>query len=340
MSSLLPRKDGPKIDARWLSAIDRLLTVGIKLGPAAKRNAINKVLELVPEWTRGDCWRRIRQLRRLPEFAAPRGDEAGGGAPSAKPAPGCRGPSRPWTPADDDRLLNWAGYEPVKKIAQRLGRSETAVRFRMGALGMSAKVTDGWSLRSLRKLLRVSPTRLRSLIGTGLLRVRDPRITAASFAAYLEDQGASLESGAVAKIEAVREKGDDAYSWDRAADMLGMEIERIQSLICAGTLKVVDPFVTDRQFEEFCKKHGNEINLSLLDPATAKWLVSEYGVPKPASRGSTSRSRKHALVVRACKCGKKIAGNAYFRHVKSCQAATNPSRRQSSGGSGAQQMWA
>ena len=64
----------------------------------------------------------------------------------------------PWTPADDDRLLNWAGYEPVKKIAQRLGRSDRAVRFRLGALGISAKVTDGWSLRALRKMLRVSPS--------------------------------------------------------------------------------------------------------------------------------------------------------------------------------------
>lgn len=343
MSSSLPRKDGSKFDERWLSAIDRLLTVGMKLGPAAKKNAINKVLELVPEWTRGDCWRRLRQLRKLPEFAVVSSDDAGAAVASyTKRAPGCRGSSRPWTAADDDRLLNWAGYEPVKKIAQRLGRSESAVRFRMGALGMSAKVTDGWSLRSLRKLLRVSPNRIRFLIGTGLLRVRDPRITATSFAEFFEHQRASLDSAALERFATAQEKGDEGYSWDRAAGILGVDVERIQSLICAGTLKIVDPFVTDRQFEEFCKKHGNEINLSLLDPATAKWLIDEYGVPKAADNtGATSRARKHALIVRACKCGKKIAGNAYFRHVKTCQAATNaPVRQQSRGGSGTQQMWA
>jgi len=43
---------------RWLPELDRLLIVGIKSGPAAKRDAINKVLKLVPELTRGDCWRR------------------------------------------------------------------------------------------------------------------------------------------------------------------------------------------------------------------------------------------------------------------------------------------
>jgi len=67
-----------------------------------------------------------------------------------------RGPARPWLPEDDAKLLDLAGYEPVNEIAERLGRSERAVRFRMGGLGMSARVTDSWSQRSLRKLLRMS----------------------------------------------------------------------------------------------------------------------------------------------------------------------------------------
>jgi hypothetical protein len=105
-------------------------------------------------------------------------------------------------------------------------------------------------------------------------------------------------------------------------------------------LKIVDPFVTDRQFEEFCKKHGNEINLSLFDPATAKWLVDEYGVPKPASNSAiASRAQKHALTAHACECGKKIAGNAYFRHVKSCEVANKALTRRTANG-GAQQVCA
>src|SRR5258706_13773028 len=58
------------INPRLLPAIDRLLVAGIKLGPARKHKAINKILQLVPTWTRGDCWRRIRQLRRTSELAA------------------------------------------------------------------------------------------------------------------------------------------------------------------------------------------------------------------------------------------------------------------------------
>jgi hypothetical protein len=329
--ALEPKANRAKFNAKLLPAIDRLLIAGIKIGPTGKSAAINKVLQLVPEWTRGDCWRRLRQLRRLPEFATASAASVDA-AESTEPQPR-RGATRAWTADDDDRLLNWAGYEPVKKIALRLGRSEHAVRFRMAALGMSAKVTDGWSLRSLRKLLRVSPKRIRFLIGTGRLRVRDPRVTTASFADFFESQRASLDSGADARFTAAREKCEEGYSWERAAGILGMEVEHVQSLICAGTLKVVDPFVTDRQFEEFCKKHGNEINLSLLDPATAKWLVNEYGVPQSVGNSTgTSRAQKHALTVRACKCGKKIAGNAYFRHVKSCEIANNESTRGTANG--------
>jgi hypothetical protein len=209
----------------------------------------------------------------------------------------------------------------------------------MAALGMSAKVSDGWSLRSLRKLLRVSPKRIRFLIGTGRLRVRDCRVTATSFADLFESQRASLDSGADARFATAQEKCEEGYSWDRTDAILGLTVEHVQSLICSGTLKVVDPFVTDRQFEEFCKKHGNEINLSLLDPATARWLVNEYGVPQPLSNSAVaSRAQKHALTVRGCECGKKIAGNAYFRHVKSCEVANNAATgRQTNEGS--QRMW-
>ena len=59
----------PKTNSRSLSAIDHLLIAAIKQGPAKKREAINRILELVPQWTRENCWRRIKQLRRTSELA-------------------------------------------------------------------------------------------------------------------------------------------------------------------------------------------------------------------------------------------------------------------------------
>jgi hypothetical protein len=232
------------------------------------------------------------------------------------------------TAAEDDRLMDWAGYETVAKIAERLKRSERAVRFRLGALGVSARVSDGWSLRSLQKMLRVSPATLRRFIGTGALRVKDARVSAPSVAACFEKIQASLDPVAAEKTAAALARADDGYSSERAADLLGITVAEVQEWICTGQLKVVNSFVTDRSFQDFCKLHGHEFNLALMEPAMRKWLVKEYGVSasSDSSVQPVCRAKKHAFVVRSCKCGRKVAGNAYFRHVKVCQAAPAPNR--------------
>jgi hypothetical protein len=308
------------INPRLLPAIDQLLIAGIKLGPNKKHEAINKILKLVPEWKRGDCWRRIRQLRRTPALAseAPKElkntDENGSSH---------RTPSRPWLPEDDAKLLDLAGYEPVNEIAERLGRSERAVRFRLGALGMSARVTDGWSQRALRKLLRMSRTRLRQLVADGILRVRDPRITRTSLAAYATTyQSVHPSSTSASSVSPSLPAGP--FSWKRAAKSLNVQVEDVQKLISAGQLKLVDTFVTDRAFEEFCRRHGSAINMALIDPSIKKWLISEYGIPDQVEERKLPRAQKHALIVRACKCGRKIAGNVFFRHVRHCRSFDNP----------------
>jgi len=302
------------INPRLLPAIDQLLIAGIKLGSNKKHEAINKILKLVPEWKRGDCWRRIRQLRRTSALAAENASQdvnKAGDSASHRPA------SRPWLPEDDAKLLDWAGYEPVNDIAERLGRSERAVRFRLGALGMSARVTDGWSQRSLRKLLRMSRTRLRQLIASGALRVRDPRITAASMMAWCSENHSSADATSSTATPIVTDL-EGSFSWKRAAKILQVEVAAVQELVSRGQLKLVDTFVTDRSFEEFCIKHGNLINMSLIDLSTRKWLAAEYEVPDCGTDKVLPRAQKHALIIRVCKCGRKIAGNVYFRHVRHC----------------------
>ena len=232
--------------SKQLAAIDQLLIAGIKQGPAKKRDAINRILELVPEWTRGDCWQRIRSLRKTPELAALEERHSAKAKKSGEATATPRPVSRPWTPADDDRLLNLAGYEPVKRIAQRLDRSVRAVRFRMAALGMSARVTDAWSLRALCKLLRIRPSRLRDFIGNGLLRVRDARISASSLAVFCEENQASVDPSTLERVTAALVRGDEGYTWERAADLLGVTVAQVQSGISVGQLRLVDTFVTDR----------------------------------------------------------------------------------------------
>jgi hypothetical protein len=303
------------VNPRLLPTIDQLLVAGIKLGPQKKHDAINKILELVPGWKRGDCWRRIRQLRRTSALAP---IQTGHGLKKAESNGSLHRPfTRPWLQEDDERLLDLAGYEPVTKIAERLGRSVRAVRFRLGALGMSARVKDGWSQRGLRKLLRVSRARLRHLVASGMLRVRDPRITGGSLAQLYEQKQRLGDTPCNRRPRAtILEQG--AYSWKRAAKLLGITIEDTQRLIAEGQLKLRDTFVTDRSFEDFCRKHGSEINLSLMDRATKKWLMGEYGIAETADGKMVPRAQKHALIIRECNCGRKIAGNVYFRHVRHC----------------------
>ena len=62
----MPQAPGQRGDkqSRRLAAIDQMLLAAIQQGPAKKREAINRILELVPDWTREDCWERSRQLRK------------------------------------------------------------------------------------------------------------------------------------------------------------------------------------------------------------------------------------------------------------------------------------
>jgi hypothetical protein len=83
----------------------------------------------IPVEVPGTGWLKARQIESRNE-PSPSTDRLG------------RTANRRWTQADDDKLLDLAGYEPANKIAQRLDRSSRAVRFRMCALGMSAKASD------------------------------------------------------------------------------------------------------------------------------------------------------------------------------------------------------
>jgi hypothetical protein len=227
-------------------------------------------------------------------------------------------------------LWELAGYEPAAKIGERLGRSEGAVRFRLKLLGLSVKVKDGWSLRGLQELLHVGPSRLRRFVADGSLRVRDPRISATSLAGLWERRIASTTASPEDQgVEGLRQKlrkGPKAYSWGSAARLLRVSPDQVRMWIAKGKLRIVDGFVTERAFQDFCQKCGPLLNRPLLGDEVRDWLVDGYAlrVSGEANAGSVHPSEKHALVTRQCpRCPRRIRGNGFFTHVKKCKGAVS-----------------
>jgi hypothetical protein len=191
-----------------------------------------------------------------------------------------------WSASQIRILWRLAGLEPVRKISQRIGRSERAVRCRLAAANASAKLKEGSSLRQLQSILHVSRRKLRRWIADGSPHVRDPRISHASLILLLPNSPDTIQRG---------NPQVDGYSRTQAANILNVTLQQIRALLAKGRLKVIDPFVTERSLRSFFKSRAGELNWTLMDSSTVDRLTEKYRIktrPLKASaiRGQTSRA--------------------------------------------------
>ena len=264
-------------DSRWIPELDHLLSVGLKHGRSGTHAAIEKALWLAAGLTRGDCWKRIRYLRRHGAVLGS-GQMEQEGRTGNKTSPGIArqgNPARPWTKQDDKQLLDLAGYESVKRLSERLNRSESAIRFRLSALGARGRVCDAWSLRKLSATFHVDRRTLLGLIAKGQLSASDSRITRKSLLRLLEEPGASSRTAVEQKLLSWEA---EAYTWKQVAQVFAVPVDEVRSWIADGKVRIVNPSVTERALERFCKGPAACLNLKRIDPEELKWLIEEYGL--------------------------------------------------------------
>jgi hypothetical protein len=106
-------------------------------------------------------------------------------------------------------------------------------------------------------------------------------------------------------------------------------MEEVQAWIVEGKLKIMDGFVTERAFQDFCRKCGAELNSVLLGDEIRDWLADGYTLRLPTDKdaGSVPSSERHALVTRQCaKCHRQMRGNVFFKHVKNCKGTASQNK--------------
>ena len=101
-----------------------------------------------------------------------------------------------------------------------------------------------------------------------------------------------------------------------------MNVEEVRAWIAKGELKIVDGFVTERAFQDFCKAGTAQLNSNLLGEEALDWLAEGYALRMPVEKSAAQipPTEKRALVTRRCPtCGRKMRGNIFFRHIKNCK---------------------
>jgi hypothetical protein len=126
------------------------------------------------------CWRFARQM-------------------GARGKVGCR----PWTEAEQHRLLQLIERRPVAEVAKSLRRTERAVRMKLFALGANARIGKDWfTPGSLAVVLRASRETVQKWIDRGWLKATEQRagtmkwivITADDFSRFCKEHRAELFS--------------------------------------------------------------------------------------------------------------------------------------------------
>jgi hypothetical protein len=92
---------------------------------------------------------------------------------------------RPWTDEEATVLKERSGQTTVKSLAASLNRSHSSVKGKLKELGLSARVSEGYTQDDLRQLLGASARSIQHWLARGWLRLVNGRIPEASVLRFL-----------------------------------------------------------------------------------------------------------------------------------------------------------
>jgi len=147
---------------RWTPELDEVLkTAWVRGGLRAARRAIRP---LQPTWSRYSLKRRAAALAL------------------------CRPKARPWSQTDVNHLLlSIDSNASLALIAERLGRTVTAIRKKLWDLGYKAESLGGYKVKEVAEMLSVPPGRVQYWVEAQMLLTKGGRITDSSFSKFLSD---------------------------------------------------------------------------------------------------------------------------------------------------------
>ena len=100
----------------------------------------------------------------------------------------CRKRPRPWTEEEINHML-WSidSNASLVLIAERIGRTVTAVRHKLRALGYTVESLGGYKVKEVADMLSLPVGRVRYWVAEKLLLTKGGRITESSFSKFLAD---------------------------------------------------------------------------------------------------------------------------------------------------------
>ena len=100
----------------------------------------------------------------------------------------CRPKARPWSEAEVNHLL-WSidSNASLALIAERLGRTVTAVRKKLRDLGYTSESLGGYKVKEVAEMFSVPPARVQYWVAERMLLTKGGRITESSLSKFLAD---------------------------------------------------------------------------------------------------------------------------------------------------------